>query len=288
MIRMLLCFLLAAFSIGTSSAQLGYMNRKAFKVFKSSTLLFVRSGNEKIDVEVENFLKNEWNYIPYKVINYEEHQSYIGNPEYSFMTIMNLSFYAESEGIKMTGLWVRVTNKKDGKTGELEHGNLVGIIVFDDDRDPEDGGSTYTYKLPDLLRSLQNMYVYSEGNGYLTSEVTKKYYKNNRGKLVNHTLLIESALLDEEFRNDLNEISKYYPAPYKVVSGQEVAEAIDSRDSQYAYLYVWRDGDAVEYFIIEAGTGEVLWHTTSFEYKNELEKIHPKFFKQIKLEEYIK
>lgn len=270
------------------SAQLGAMMRKDFDALKSSTMLFIRSGNVQIDSTVESFLSNEWNFIPYRVINSVEQKQFIGNPKYSFMTFITQSFYEQSERVQTTCLYVITTTEKDVQTSKLDvTGNRAGYIVFDDDRNFEDGGSTFSHKLPDLLRALQHLFKYSESKGFLSSTVLEKDYVNNRGKLVDHTLLIESNLIEEAFYNDEKAFEEYYPASFEIAEASEVKRAIDEKKTKFAYLYIIRDAGALKRFIIEAGTGEVLWYDFEPTDKVEVEKLDPSFFKIIKLKKFV-
>lgn len=84
----------------------------------------------------------------------------------------------------------------------------------------------------------------------------------NRGKLKEKILLIDSALL--HYKLPIEDISTYYPFPYKVVDEDKIQEAIYSNDKRYAYIqhapfiHIHNSSKYYSTYIVDTGNGNIL------------------------------
>lgn len=162
--------------------------------------------------------------------------------------------------------------------------------MFDNDREPNDGGYSFAYKFPDLMRSLQLTFKKAQTYNALSDTWLKKTFVKNRGKLADKTLLIETNNVNEEYAGDTEAFEKVYPFKFEVVSPNKVKEAINKQETQYAYFYTANSSGSVFTVVLEAGTGEVLWfqHDNMDEYNPLKSKIKPAFLKKMKMKKFTK
>lgn len=216
----------------------------------------------------------------------EESKEFIGNPKYSFKKFLTTTIREDDVETETVNLYVITTTEKDLRTGQLDVlGNRAGYIDFDTDRGQEDGGNTFLFKLPDLLRSLQSTFRYAEEMGRLSDTYLTHHFKSNRKELAGHTLLLEENSLNEKYLNNTAEFEKKYLFSFEIVSTDKVKEAVENRDSKYAYFYISRQTSGYHTFVIEAGTGEVLWYTHD-PYAPIDKKITPSYLKTMRLGKY--
>lgn len=266
-------------------AQYGDISKRQVLTLKTTSMLFVQSGNSFLDSLVEASLKQSWNYIPYKVVSSEESKKHIGDPSYSFLTFVSVVNAYDEEDVKSTSLSLILTQEKDKKSNELQLvKNAVAFVPLDADRTFDKGGFGFTYKLPDLIKSLEQfLEIAEEERGMSLSKIKKKYIKN-RGELKSHILLFEMQNINSDYVGKEDAFFEVYPFELRFVEPKIVAEAISDKESNYAYFYTTPDyGNGAFTIIVEAGTGRVLWFDHASFGGPRRSKLTPHYVKAINL-----
>jgi hypothetical protein len=94
---------------------------------------------------------------------------------------------------------------------------------------------TYSYKIAVLLRFMQNHVNFIRTNPDFIKENVFKHYNDSMGEI--HDKLL--YLLPEDLNKDVNtdaKIKKVYPYKFKLVSKEEIDQAIKNRDTNIVFL----------------------------------------------------
>ncbi|WP_417603377.1 hypothetical protein [Owenweeksia hongkongensis] len=275
-------FLLPLYSL---LGQYGDISQKQVTALRNTSMLFVQSGNSFLDSLVESSLKQSWNYIPFKVVSSEESKQHIGDPEYSFLTFVSVVNAYDEGDVKSTSLSLILTQEKDKKKGELQLvKNSVAFVPLDADRPFDKGGFGFTYKLPDLMKSLEQFLEIAEHEKGISLSKIKKKYINNRQELESHTLLFETQNINSDYIENQEAFFEVYPYELRFVEPKMVVEAIKDKETNYAYFYTTPDyGNGAFTVIVEAGTGRVLWFDHASFGGPRRSKLTPHYIKAINL-----
>lgn len=266
-------------------AQYGDISYKEVMALKNTSMLVVQSGNSFLDSLVESSLKQSWSYIPYEIVSSEDSKKYIGDPKYSFLTFVSVVNAYDEEDVKSTSLSLILTKEKDKKREELELvKNSVAFIPLDADRPFDKGGFGFTYKLPDLMKSLEQFLEIAEDERGISLSKIKKRYIENRQELQEHTLLFEKQNINSDYIDDQQAFLEVYPFDLRFVEPKIVVDAIKDKETKYAYFYTTPDyGNGAFTVILEAGTGRVLWFDHASFGGPRRSKLTPHYIKAINL-----
>ncbi|MFW5792647.1 MAG: hypothetical protein ACOCWC_00085 [Bacteroidota bacterium] len=266
--RIIVLSLLVLFSASTF-AQIKVARRKDYKKFLESTTMVVldqhpfNDYNERLKEEMERF----WTITPYEFITFEEFEKIRRDDSYSFIILADI--------------------KQDKLPDVYQFMNFVlGDPSRNFDRMPDLGSVPLAYRDID-----EDNYIYKMG-------VFVQYMQNQaeeRSRLRNFSLTklldvkddviqeMELWLLEDELApnvNSLDKIAKYYPYEVKLVTREEIKQAIADEREDVAILHKIGPEDTLDYgtgktwkFIVTAKDGLVLYTNS-----HEVERLKPDAF----------
>lgn len=199
--------------------------------FLTTTTLVVRQRNplNTIDAEIEEVMATEWNITPYELISFEEFEEKRMDPGYSFLFLTTVTF----EKDKLQARY-RFLNLSLG--GNYRHVNMMPDLVSVPVAYANAEEETYSHKLGILVRFIQNhLRLIHENPGIISANVFK-HYNDNMGDVKQKTLW----LTEDEMAADVNSaarIRKVYPHAIKMVTRDEIREAVRNRDEDVVFLH---------------------------------------------------
>ena len=227
--RTILCFLLVSFSLLVSAQYVP--TPEDLDHFLTTKTLVVKDKNpiNTYDAEIEEVMANEWNITEYEIIPFSEFEEKRQNPEFSFLFLATVVF----ENDKLNARY-RFLNVSLG--GDYFHigmmPDLVSVPVSYSNVEDE----SYNYKLGLLVRFAQQHLRLIHANPEIISNNVFKHYNDNMKDVKQKTLY----LLEDEMANDVNStsrIKKVYPHDFKLVSREEIRQAITDRDENVVFLH---------------------------------------------------
>jgi hypothetical protein len=172
--------------------------------------------NFKIKEAIEKY----WKITPYKFIKPNELENYRKDPKYSFLTIDKVFF--EKDKTKAHYDFISVSLGGNYRTFK-DMPQIANIPLSYYGVDEE----TYTYKIPVLIKFLQNHILNVKKHPEINKINVKSFYTKQIPQIHDKTLYLAKEELTPGCDTQ-KEIEKLYPYPFKIVSRDELEEAIDS------------------------------------------------------------
>lgn len=205
--------------------------RENIEHFLKTTTLVVLDQNplNTYDSEIEEAMKNEWTITRFETIPYDEFEKKRKDPQYSFLMLVNITY----ENDKLNAVYKFLNLSLGGdyfSVGQMP--DIVSVPVAYKNVDED----SYNYKLGILVRFIQNHIKLIYEHPEIISANIFKYYNDNKGDVKTKTLY----LIPEELEPSINSkarISKIYPYKFKLVTSDDIKEAITNRDESVVFLH---------------------------------------------------
>ena len=199
------------------------------RFYKTTTLVVLdQNPMAEFNLIATDVMKNDWNLTPYDFISYSDFETKRMDGKYSFLMINQVRFDKDKTGTKYNFLSLLLGGN------EKIVSNMPDLFPFplsyagvDED--------TYSYKIAVVLRFMQNHVEFIKTHPDLIKENVFKHYNDNMGEIHDKILY----LLPEELNKDVNtegKIKKVYPYKFKLVSKEEIEQAIKDRDTNVVFL----------------------------------------------------
>ena len=220
--RMMLISLLLAMSAGLF-AQEYVPTKEAIGRFSKTKTLVVLEDNPMSDfnMTLKQVMPEEWNMTPFDFISWKEFDTKRMDSKYSFIILDQVKFDKDKTNAKynfmsllMGGAALTINTMPDLCSIPLSY---FGI-----------GDDTYSYKLGILLRFMQNHVKLLQEDPKIASENILKHYNDNIELLQGKTLYFVANEMAKDV-NTLTKIKKIYPGPVKLVTQEEIKQAISDK-----------------------------------------------------------
>lgn len=198
--------------------------------FKTKTLVVLEDNimceyNDKIKEAVAQ----NWKVTDYEFISNKEFEQKKSDPNYSFLVRSIVEFNKDKTGARYNFLSLLL----GGQATEIsDMPDLCSIPLSYKDVNEE----SFTYKLSSLVQFVQNHINLVRKKPEIISENVLRYYNKNNAETKNKTIYLLASELDTDV-NTIAEIRKVYPAKVKLVSPDEIEEAIRSQRKDVIFLH---------------------------------------------------
>ncbi len=228
--RLFSTLLVLAFIIVSARSQ-DYVPSKAdLDAFLKTTTLVVLEDNQLLEynVVIKDVIEKEWKITPYDFIYFKDFDAKRKDPKYSFLLTTSIMFERDKTqarynflNLVLGGDYFSLNNMPSLVSVPLSY---VGVDE-----------SSYIYKLATLVRFMQNHLNLVLKDPNLLSSNIFKHYNDNMGDIKTKTLyLVESDLAND--CNTESRIKAVYPYKFKIVTPEEVEQAIKDRDDNVVFL----------------------------------------------------
>ncbi len=220
-----------AFITGIAFSQEYLPTPQEIDAFYNTKTYVVLEDNPMLDynIIVKEVMKKEWKLTPYDFISWAEFEEMRKDPKNSFLVLTKVNF--EKDKTMATYKFVNL----------LLGGNYFGISQMPalcsfplSYHGVEE--SSYNYKLANLLRFVQNHVELIKAKPDIVSRNVFKYYNDNMADIKSKTLYVVQDELEPEV-NSAARIKNVYPYRFKIVTRQDVQDAIERRDPNVVYLH---------------------------------------------------
>jgi len=179
--------------------------------------------------EIRDAIENYWNITDYEFINFDEFNRKTRFEEASFLFTATVSFEKDKSQTRYTflclslgGNYPSVDQMKD----------IVNIPLSYYGVDEEN----YTYKLGTLVNFMQkHVRMITENPGLISQNVLKEYNENMVG-VHDKTLYLVEDELQKSIGSEAR-IRAVYPHKFKIVTREEIKEAIMNKDEEIVFLH---------------------------------------------------
>jgi len=201
-----------------------------YSFFNTKTLV-VLPDNPLLEYNyiIKDVMAQEWKITPFEFISFTKFEEMRKDPQYSFLYMSQLSFEHDKTDaqyrflhLSLGGNYFRIDQMPDIAS--------VPLAYFSVEED------NYTYKLAILVRFIQNHTLLIKEHPEIVSANVLNHYNDNIKDIKSKTLYV----LEEELAPEINStarIKKIYPYSFKIVTKEEVTEAIKNRDENIVFLH---------------------------------------------------
>ena len=209
-------------------------NQQIEDFFKTKTMVVLDANPfSGWNIAIKEAVEKYWTITPFEIITAEQFDRLRGNPELSFISKPNVQLKRDMQRARRVYyLYMDVMIGADVKRVE-ELPLLLSIPLAYTGVDEED----YVEKLPLMILFAQiHINNLRAASNPRSLRKLKNYNKTNAILLKDMTLLVQESDLSPEV-NTLEKIRQVYPGVVKIVSLDELSEAISSRTPNTAVLH---------------------------------------------------
>lgn len=214
-----------------SLAQNEVGTREQIATFFKTTTLVVVDDNPLLEynMEIREAVKKSWKITEYKFISRTEYEEKRKDAKYSFITLDDAVFEKDQTNGEYTFMCLSLGGnyKTDSEMPQL---CAVPLSYKDVDED------TYAYKIGTLINFVQNHMLLTSQNSTLRSTNIIGYYNKNISSIKDKTLYLVKDELGKEVNTE-KEIRAVYPYKFKLVTREEIEDAIDGNEDDVVFLH---------------------------------------------------
>jgi hypothetical protein len=204
-------------------AQAPFPSAEEIKQFMESKTCVVLEDDpfSSFNAFVKDAMQTFWTVTPYEYISIVEFNKRRTKPEYSFLVLTQTNFEKDKTG----GLFNFVNLIQGKKVSSLsENPEICAVpLSFAGEDDTE-----YGQRLGIILAFMQNHAKMIAADPKLTGRRYLRYYNVNAPEVVKKTILVKEEDLAPEISTS-EAIRAVYPFPVKIVSEEEIVEAIHKK-----------------------------------------------------------
>jgi hypothetical protein len=204
-------------------AQAPFPSAEEIKQFMESKTCVVLEDDpfSSFNAFVKDAMQSFWTVTPYEYISIVEFNKRRTKPEYSFLVLTQTNFEKDKTG----GLFNFVNLIQGKKVNSLsENPEICAVpLSFAGEDDTE-----YGQRLGIILAFMQNHAKMIAADPKLTGRRYLRYYNVNAPEVVKKTILVKEEDLAPEI-STAEAIRAVYPFPVKIVSEEEIVEAIHKK-----------------------------------------------------------
>jgi hypothetical protein len=210
----------------------GYVpSREDVDAFFTTRTLVVLEDNPLMEYNaiIKKVMQQEWNITEFDFVSNKEFEEKRMDAQYSFIYMSEVRFEADKTDAAYRFLHLSLGGDYY-RLNEMPDIASVPLAYFDVEED------RYSYKLAILVRFLQNHAKMIRENPEIISANVFKHYNDNIKDIRDKTLY----LLKEELSPSVNtesKIAKVYPNKFKLVTMEDIEQAIKARDSNIVFLH---------------------------------------------------
>nr|WP_319401097.1 hypothetical protein [uncultured Carboxylicivirga sp.] len=202
-----------------------------YQAFLKTKTLVVMDTNPMSDFnfKIKEVMKDVWNVTDYDFISQKEFEDKQGDPSYSFLMSTTVTFSMDKTKARYTFLSL-LMGKPETQVRDLP--DLCSIplsyLRVEDD--------SYAYKMDAFVRFIQDHVNLMVKQPELIKANVFKYYNKNIKSLKDKTLYLVKDDLAPDV-NTLSKINNVYPYNVKLVTQEEVEEALKEKDDNVVILH---------------------------------------------------
>ena len=229
--RKIFVLILCSVVAGVAQSQ-GYVpTREDINAFFTTKTLVVLEDNPLLEynLNIRDVMRQEWNITDYDFISSKEFDEKRMDPKYSFLIMTRVTFENDKTDaeyrflhLSLGGDYFRLNQMPDIASVPLAYYNV------DEDN--------YAYKLGILVRFIQKHAMLIKEHPEIVSANVLKHYNDNIREIKDKTLY----LLENELARDVNSVArikKIYPYRIKIVTKEEIEQAIKDREEGVVFLH---------------------------------------------------
>lgn len=206
-------------------------SRQDIATFFTTKTLVVLEDNPLMEYNsiIKKVMEQEWKITEYDFIPSKDFEKMRLDPQYSFIYMSRVTFEKDKTDAEYRFLQLSLGGDYF-RLNEMPDIASVPLAYYDVEED------RYAYKLAIILRFMQNHARLIQEHPEIVSQNVFKHYNENIQEIKDKTFYV----LKEELGPDVNteaKIKKVYPYKFKLVTAEDIEQAIKDRDPDVVFLH---------------------------------------------------
>ena len=223
--------LIILFSVPASYSQSVVPSRQDIAAFFTTKTLVVLEDNPLMEYNsiIKKVMEQEWKITEYDFISSKDFDKKRLDPQYSFIYMSRVTFENDKTDAEYRFLQLSLGGDYF-RLNEMPDIASVPLAYYDVEED------RYAYKLAIILRFMQNHARLIREHPEIVSQNVFKHYNENIQDIKDKTFYV----LKEELGADVNteaKIKKIYPYKFKLVTAEDIEQAIKDQDPDVVFLH---------------------------------------------------
>ena len=228
--KIALCVFLL-FSVMAGYSQSVVPSRQDITAFFTTKTLVVLEDNPLMEYNsiIKKVMDQEWKITEYDFISSKDFDKKRLDPQYSFIYMSRVTFENDKTDAEYRFLQLSLGGDYF-RLNEMPDIASVPLAFYDVEED------RYAYKLAIILRFMQNHARLIREHPEIVSQNVFKHYNENIQEIKDKTFYV----LNEELGPDVNteaKIKKVYPYKFKLVTAEDIEQAIKDKDTDVVFLH---------------------------------------------------
>ncbi len=200
------------------------------KFYKTKTLIVLDDNPmREYNMVIKDIIKKEWDLTKYEFIPFNEFEKKRLDPQYSFLVVTLVNF--EKDNTKANYRFLQLLIGGDYlRVNQMPELVSVPISYAGVDED------SYVYKLSAIVRLTISHLKLITAKPDLMSSNMFKYYRDNIDSIKDKTLYVTKEDLTKSVNSEAR-IKKIYPYSFKIVSREQVQDAIENRNPNVVFMH---------------------------------------------------
>lgn len=178
---------------------------------------------------IKEVMDQEWNITEFDYISFKEFEELRKDPQYSFLYMSQVTFENDKTDARYRFIHLSLGGDYFRKD-QMPDIASVPLAYYNVEED------NFTYKLAILIRFIQNHALLVKEHPEIVSANVLQHYNDNIKDIKQKTLYV----LEEELSKDVNStarIKKVYPYKFRIVTKEDITEAIKNKDKNVVFLH---------------------------------------------------
>ena len=227
----ILLFLISALFLNLAAQREYLPTEEDLETFYATKTYIVLEDNPMSDYnfEIKDAVKNYWNLTSYEFLDFEEFEEKTHDALASFMYTAVVSFEKDKSQTRYMFLCLSLGGEYPSMDEMKDIVNIpLGYIGVDQD--------SYSYKLGTLVNFMQNHIKMITEKPEVISQNIYKEYNDNMADIQDKTLYLVADELEKSISTEAR-IRAIYPYKFKLVSREDIKEAIMNKDEDIVFLH---------------------------------------------------
>ena len=230
-IQKIAVFVFMLFSVSAGYSQSVVPSRQDIAAFFTTKTLVVLEDNPLMEYNsiIKKVMEQEWKITEYDFISSKDFDKKRLDPQYSFIYMSRVTFENDKTDAEYRFLQLSLGGDYF-RLNEMPDIASVPLAYYDVEED------RYAYKLAIILRFMQNHARLIREHPEIVSQNVFKHYNENIQEIKDKTFYV----LKEELGADVNteaKIKKVYPYKFKLVTTEDIEQAIRDQDPDVVFLH---------------------------------------------------
>lgn len=205
--------------------------REDINAFFYTKTLVVLPDNPLLEYNyiIKDVMDQEWNITEFDYISFKEFEELRKDPQYSFLYMSQVTFENDKTDARYRFLHLSLGGDYF-RMDQMPDIASVPLAYYSVEED------NYTYKLAILVRFMQNHALLIKEKPEIVSANVLQHYNDNIKDIKQKILYV----LEEELSKEVNStarIKKVYPYKFRIVTKEDITEAIKNRDPNVVFLH---------------------------------------------------